>query len=77
MRSLWQVMSDIARNEGVPGLWKGAAPSLLKAAPSAAVTFMACERHCWGAGWRGGVDAWPCLGREQARAPTDTMLVES
>jgi len=43
VRSLRQVVHDIAVREGVAGLFKGAMPSILKAAPSAAVTFMAYE----------------------------------
>lgn len=39
VRSLRQVVRDIAAQEGVAGLFKGALPSVLKAAPSAAVTF--------------------------------------
>ncbi|KAL4421633.1 hypothetical protein ABPG75_010924 [Micractinium tetrahymenae] len=43
VRSLRQVVHDIAVNEGAAGLFKGAMPSILKAAPSAAVTFVAYE----------------------------------
>lgn len=43
MRSLRQVVRDIAAKEGAAGLFKGALPSILKAAPSAAVTFVAYE----------------------------------
>lgn len=37
--SLLRCMADIARNEGLIGFYKGALPSVLKAAPSAAITF--------------------------------------
>jgi solute carrier family 25 thiamine pyrophosphate transporter 19 len=43
VRSLRQVVHDIAVKEGLQGLFKGAMPSLLKAAPSAAVTFAAYD----------------------------------
>ncbi|KAL4450211.1 hypothetical protein ABPG77_010880 [Micractinium sp. CCAP 211/92] len=43
VRSLRQVVHDIATKEGAAGLFKGALPSILKAAPSAAVTFVAYE----------------------------------
>ena len=43
VRSLRQVVSDIAVKEGAAGLFKGALPSILKAAPSAAVTFAAYD----------------------------------
>ena len=43
VRSLRQVVSDIAAKEGAAGLFKGALPSILKAAPSAAVTFAAYD----------------------------------
>ncbi len=43
VRSLRQVVHDIAAKEGLQGLFKGAMPSLLKAAPSAAVTFAAYD----------------------------------
>ena len=39
VRSLRQVMLDIVAKEGAAGLFKGALPSIFKAAPSAAVTF--------------------------------------
>lgn len=39
VQTLRQVVHDIAVKEGVAGLFKGALPSILKAAPSAAVTF--------------------------------------
>jgi solute carrier family 25 thiamine pyrophosphate transporter 19 len=39
VQSLGQVVRDIAAKEGTAGLFKGALPSILKAAPSAAVTF--------------------------------------
>lgn len=40
-KSLLACMSDIARNEGFAGFYKGALPSVLKAAPAAAIT-LAC-----------------------------------
>lgn len=43
VQSLRQVVRDIASREGFAGLFKGAMPSILKAAPSAAVTFAAYE----------------------------------
>lgn len=39
VHTLRQVLHDIATKEGAAGLFKGAMPSILKAAPSAAVTF--------------------------------------
>ncbi|KAI7835819.1 hypothetical protein COHA_010286 [Chlorella ohadii] len=39
VHTLRQVLHDIAVKEGAAGLFKGAMPSILKAAPSAAVTF--------------------------------------
>ena len=39
VHTLRQVLHDIAVREGPAGLFKGAMPSILKAAPSAAVTF--------------------------------------
>ena len=41
--TLPQVLRVIYAREGVRGLYKGAAPSVLKAAPSAAVTFAAYD----------------------------------
>jgi solute carrier family 25 thiamine pyrophosphate transporter 19 len=43
VQSLRQVVRDIVAKEGPAGLFKGAMPSILKAAPSAAVTFAAYE----------------------------------
>ena len=43
VHSLRQVLGDIVAKEGVAGLFKGAMPSIIKAAPSAAVTFAAYE----------------------------------
>lgn len=40
---LWDVLVKIYAKEGVPGLFKGVSPSLLKAAPTAAVTFTVYE----------------------------------
>lgn len=40
---LWDVFVKIYAKEGVPGLFKGLSPSLLKAAPTAAVTFTVYE----------------------------------
>ncbi len=36
-------LATILRNEGVRGLWKGSIPSIVKAAPNAAITFAAYE----------------------------------
>ena len=43
VRSLPQMLHDIYTREGLRGLYKGTAPSVLKAAPSAAVTFAAYD----------------------------------
>ncbi|GIL83842.1 hypothetical protein Vretimale_10862 [Volvox reticuliferus] len=43
MRSLCQSLAYIYRTEGVMGLWKGSVPSIVKAAPSAAITFAAYD----------------------------------
>ncbi|KAL6785698.1 hypothetical protein ACKKBF_B01280 [Auxenochlorella protothecoides x Auxenochlorella symbiontica] len=42
-RSLRGCLADIYRREGFAGLYKGVAPSVLKAGPSAAITFAAYE----------------------------------
>mmetsp|Transcript_24736 Transcript_24736/g.53952 ORF Transcript_24736/g.53952 Transcript_24736/m.53952 type:complete len:375 (+) Transcript_24736:90-1214(+) len=42
-KSLRQGLVDIYRKEGMSGLWKGSVPSIIKAAPSAAITFSAYE----------------------------------
>ncbi|GAB4822585.1 hypothetical protein N2152v2_009631 [Parachlorella kessleri] len=42
-RSLPALIRDIYRREGLRGLYKGALPSIIKAAPAAAVTFAAYE----------------------------------
>ena len=42
-RSLPGCLSQIYRTEGLRGLYKGSAPSIIKAAPAAAVTFSAYE----------------------------------
>lgn len=42
-RSLVQCLRDIYVSEGIRGLWKGSVPSLIKAAPAAAITFWAYE----------------------------------
>lgn len=42
-RSLAHCLAQIFRNEGLSGLWKGSLPSIVKAAPSAAITFTAYE----------------------------------
>lgn len=42
-RSLPACLSIIFRKEGIRGLYKGALPSIIKAAPAAAVTFSAYE----------------------------------
>jgi solute carrier family 25 thiamine pyrophosphate transporter 19 len=36
-------LANIYHKEGVAGLWKGSVPSIVKAAPAAAVTFTAYE----------------------------------
>lgn len=41
--SLTRCLADIVRNEGVVGLYKGVGPSLLKAAPAAAITLASYE----------------------------------
>jgi len=46
------VLTSLATAEGLRGCYKGALPSLLKAAPQAAVTLTAFE---WAAGWLAGV----------------------
>jgi hypothetical protein len=46
------VLKQVASVEGLRGCYKGALPSLLKAAPQAAVTLTAFE---WAAGWLAGV----------------------
>ncbi|EFJ40054.1 mitochondrial substrate carrier [Volvox carteri f. nagariensis] len=43
MRTLAQSLSYIYRTEGLMGLWKGSVPSIVKAAPSAAITFAAYD----------------------------------
>ena len=43
VRSIPACMRQIWQREGVRGLYKGALPSIIKAAPSAAVTFTAYE----------------------------------
>lgn len=43
MRSLADSLAAIYRTEGVRGLWKGSIPSIIKAAPSAAITFAAYD----------------------------------
>jgi hypothetical protein len=42
-RSLPALIRDIYAHEGLRGLYKGALPSIIKAAPAAAVTFAAYE----------------------------------
>ena len=42
-RSLPACLANIYRREGVRGLYKGSIPSIIKAAPAAAVTFSAYE----------------------------------
>lgn len=42
-QSLTRCLAGIYRQEGVAGLYKGTVPSLLKAGPSAAITFAAYE----------------------------------
>jgi solute carrier family 25 (mitochondrial thiamine pyrophosphate transporter), member 19 len=36
-------LSDIHAREGISGLWKGSVPSIIKAAPAAAITFTVYE----------------------------------
>ncbi|GLC38991.1 hypothetical protein PLESTB_001774000 [Pleodorina starrii] len=43
MRSLAHSLVHIYRTEGLMGLWKGSVPSIVKAAPSAAITFAAYD----------------------------------
>jgi solute carrier family 25 thiamine pyrophosphate transporter 19 len=40
---LMTCLGDIVQREGVAGLWKGSVPSIVKAAPAAAITFTAYE----------------------------------
>jgi solute carrier family 25 thiamine pyrophosphate transporter 19 len=40
---LFKCLAEIQAKEGLQGLWKGSVPSLIKAAPAAAVTFAAYE----------------------------------
>lgn len=40
---LMTCLADIYHKEGVAGLWKGSVPSIVKAAPAAAITFTAYE----------------------------------
>eukprot|EP00879_Flechtneria_rotunda_P005929 GHRR01006235.1.p1 GENE.GHRR01006235.1~~GHRR01006235.1.p1 ORF type:complete len:350 (+),score=80.30 GHRR01006235.1:389-1438(+) len=40
---LFSCLADIHAKEGIAGLWKGSVPSIVKAAPSAAITFTAYE----------------------------------
>jgi solute carrier family 25 thiamine pyrophosphate transporter 19 len=40
---LMTCLANIYHKEGVAGLWKGSVPSIVKAAPAAAVTFTAYE----------------------------------
>lgn len=42
-KTLPQCLAHIFRHEGAAGLWKGSIPSIVKAAPSAAITFTAYE----------------------------------
>lgn len=42
-RNFLQVLGDVYRSEGLRGLYKGALPSIIKAAPNAAVTFVTYE----------------------------------
>ena len=39
-RGMFDALGRISRSEGLQGLYKGLLPSVLKAAPSAAVTFL-------------------------------------
>ena len=40
---LLSCLANIYTKEGVAGLWKGSVPSIVKAAPAAAITFTAYE----------------------------------
>ncbi|GBF95826.1 hypothetical protein Rsub_08262 [Raphidocelis subcapitata] len=42
-RPLLACLADIYQREGLAGLWKGSVPSMIKAAPAAALTFTAYE----------------------------------
>lgn len=42
-RPLMSCLAEIYQREGLAGLWKGSVPSLVKAAPAAALTFTAYE----------------------------------
>jgi solute carrier family 25 thiamine pyrophosphate transporter 19 len=42
-KSLSTCLAEIYRQEGMRGLWKGSVPSIIKAAPNAALTFVAYE----------------------------------
>ena len=42
-RPLLSCLAEIYAREGVAGLWKGSVPSMIKAAPAAAITFTAYE----------------------------------
>jgi solute carrier family 25 thiamine pyrophosphate transporter 19 len=42
-RSLVACLGHIYRAEGLAGLWKGSVPSMVKAAPNAAITFTMYE----------------------------------
>ena len=38
-----QTLRYVLKNEGVPGLYKGLAPNLIRVAPAAAITFFSYE----------------------------------
>ncbi|KAH7289041.1 hypothetical protein KP509_31G055100 [Ceratopteris richardii] len=42
-RSVWETLNKIIRTEGIAGLYKGLYPSLVKAAPASAITFLVYE----------------------------------
>jgi solute carrier family 25 thiamine pyrophosphate transporter 19 len=43
VKPLFSCLAEIYSAEGIRGLWKGSIPSIIKAAPAAAVTFTAYE----------------------------------
>ena len=42
-RNMYDALKRIMQHEGWPGLYKGIVPSIVKAAPAGAVTFVAYE----------------------------------
>ncbi|KIZ04995.1 thiamine pyrophosphate carrier [Monoraphidium neglectum] len=56
IQPLFSCLAEIYQREGVAGLWKGSVPSIVKAAPAAALTFLAYEQIiAWmiASGWAG------------------------